>query len=113
MQQQIARETKRDSSAMKSISLLTMVFLPAAAIAVSPPLMSACLSLFPAVLSTHSSPANIALRENQISPDGYPTLPHPRIRGIPPEGVLGIFGFLGHSRAHHSSCNCRVVALAE
>ena len=34
MQQQIARETKRDSSAMKSISLLTMVFLPATAIAV-------------------------------------------------------------------------------
>jgi hypothetical protein len=35
MQQQISRETKRDSSAMKSISLLTMVFLPATAIAVS------------------------------------------------------------------------------
>jgi hypothetical protein len=35
MQQHIARETKRDSSAMKSISLLTMVFLPATAIAVS------------------------------------------------------------------------------
>jgi len=35
MQQQIARETKRDSSALKSISLLTMVFLPATAIAVS------------------------------------------------------------------------------
>jgi hypothetical protein len=35
MQQQIARETKRDSSAMKSLSLLTMVFLPATAIAVS------------------------------------------------------------------------------
>jgi hypothetical protein len=35
MQQQIARETKRDSSAMKSISLLTMIFLPATAIAVS------------------------------------------------------------------------------
>lgn len=34
MQQHIARETKRDSSAMKSISLLTMVFLPATAIAV-------------------------------------------------------------------------------
>lgn len=35
MQQQIARENKRDSSALKSISLLTMVFLPATAIAVS------------------------------------------------------------------------------
>jgi cytochrome b561 len=35
MQQQIARETKRDSSALKSISLLTMVFLPATAIAVN------------------------------------------------------------------------------
>jgi hypothetical protein len=34
MQQQVARDTKRDSSAMKSISLLTMVFLPATAIAV-------------------------------------------------------------------------------
>ncbi|KAK4200074.1 hypothetical protein QBC40DRAFT_265392 [Triangularia verruculosa] len=33
MQQEIARETKRDSSAMKSIALLTMVFLPATAIA--------------------------------------------------------------------------------
>jgi hypothetical protein len=33
MQQQVARETKRDSSAMKSIALLTMVFLPATAIA--------------------------------------------------------------------------------
>jgi hypothetical protein len=35
MQQQIARETKRDSSAMKSLLLLTMVFLPTTAIAVS------------------------------------------------------------------------------
>jgi hypothetical protein len=35
MQQEVARETKRDSSAMKSIGLLTMVFLPATAIAVS------------------------------------------------------------------------------
>lgn len=34
MQRQVARETKKDSSAMKSISLLTMVFLPATAIAV-------------------------------------------------------------------------------
>ncbi|EFQ89187.1 hypothetical protein PTT_14651 [Pyrenophora teres f. teres 0-1] len=33
MQQEVARETKRDSSAMKSISLLTMIFLPATAIA--------------------------------------------------------------------------------
>jgi hypothetical protein len=33
MQQQIAQETKRDTSAMKSLSLLTMVFLPATAIA--------------------------------------------------------------------------------
>ncbi|KAK3989972.1 hypothetical protein QBC44DRAFT_290037 [Cladorrhinum sp. PSN332] len=33
MQQDIAHETKRDSSAMKSLSLLTMVFLPATAIA--------------------------------------------------------------------------------
>ena len=33
MQQQIARDTKRDTSAMKSLSLLTMVFLPATAIA--------------------------------------------------------------------------------
>lgn len=33
MQQEIARETKRDSSALKSISLLTMIFLPATAIA--------------------------------------------------------------------------------
>ncbi|KAK4167195.1 hypothetical protein QBC43DRAFT_204488 [Cladorrhinum sp. PSN259] len=33
MQQDIARDTKRDSSAMKSLSLLTMVFLPATAIA--------------------------------------------------------------------------------
>ncbi|GAB1310630.1 Magnesium transport protein CorA [Madurella fahalii] len=33
MQQEIARETRRDSSAMKSISLLTMVFLPGTAIA--------------------------------------------------------------------------------
>ncbi|KAK4231107.1 hypothetical protein QBC38DRAFT_466843 [Podospora fimiseda] len=33
MQQDIARETKRDSSAMKSLSLLTMVFLPTTAIA--------------------------------------------------------------------------------
>src|SRR5277367_5816208 len=35
MQQRIARETKRDSSAIQSLSLLTMVFLPATAIAVS------------------------------------------------------------------------------
>lgn len=34
MQQNIARETKRDSSGMKSISLLAMIFLPATAIAV-------------------------------------------------------------------------------
>ena len=33
MQQQIANETLRDSSAMKSIALLTMIFLPATAIA--------------------------------------------------------------------------------
>jgi hypothetical protein len=33
MQQQIAQDTKRDTSAMKSLSLLTMVFLPATAIA--------------------------------------------------------------------------------
>ena len=33
MQQQIARDTKRDSSSLKSIALLTMVFLPATAIA--------------------------------------------------------------------------------
>ncbi|RYN25189.1 hypothetical protein AA0114_g12719 [Alternaria tenuissima] len=33
MQQEVARETKRDSSAMKSIALLTMIFLPATAIA--------------------------------------------------------------------------------
>ncbi|KAK0671005.1 hypothetical protein QBC41DRAFT_63488 [Cercophora samala] len=33
MQQDIARETRRDSSAMKSIALLTMVFLPGTAIA--------------------------------------------------------------------------------
>ncbi|KAK4456470.1 hypothetical protein QBC42DRAFT_281220 [Cladorrhinum samala] len=33
MQQEITRETKRDSSAMKSLSLLTMVFLPATAVA--------------------------------------------------------------------------------
>ncbi|KAK4462946.1 hypothetical protein QBC42DRAFT_72965 [Cladorrhinum samala] len=33
MQQEISRETKRDSSAMKSLSLLTMVFLPATAVA--------------------------------------------------------------------------------
>ncbi|KAI1667980.1 hypothetical protein Ptr902_09901 [Pyrenophora tritici-repentis] len=33
MQKEVARETKRDSSAMKSISLLTMIFLPATAIA--------------------------------------------------------------------------------
>ncbi|KAK0748447.1 hypothetical protein B0T21DRAFT_356563 [Apiosordaria backusii] len=33
MQQEVARETRRDSSAMKSIALLTMIFLPATAIA--------------------------------------------------------------------------------
>ncbi|KAI5924314.1 hypothetical protein F4810DRAFT_664866 [Camillea tinctor] len=33
MQQEVAHETRRDSSAMKSIALLTMVFLPATAIA--------------------------------------------------------------------------------
>lgn len=35
MQQQLARENRRDSSALKIISLLTMVFLPFTAIAVS------------------------------------------------------------------------------
>jgi hypothetical protein len=35
MQREVARGTKRDSSAMKSISLLTMMFLPATAIPVS------------------------------------------------------------------------------
>ncbi len=33
MQQGIALETKRNSSAMKSIAMLTMVFLPATAVA--------------------------------------------------------------------------------
>ena len=35
MQRDIAVETKRDSSAMKSLSLLGVIFLPATAIAVS------------------------------------------------------------------------------
>lgn len=43
MQRQVARETKKDSSAMKSISLLTTVFLPATAIAVGlPPSLPMC-----------------------------------------------------------------------
>lgn len=43
MQQRIAQETGRDSSAMKSIALLTMLFLPSTALAVSFPSSS----LFP------------------------------------------------------------------
>ena len=34
-QQRIALETKRDSNSMKSIALLTMIFLPSTALAVS------------------------------------------------------------------------------
>jgi len=52
-QRLVAQETKRDSNAMKSIALLTMVFLPSTALAVST--YHLILLPIPQALSTSSS----------------------------------------------------------
>ena len=52
MQQRIAQETGRDSSAMKSIAVLTMLFLPSTALAVSSPPLGLC--VLPTIHPGHS-----------------------------------------------------------